>query len=197
MYSKIIAGYDGRPSSEDALALAKAIAEVTGAKLTAAGVFLADPFWGGPDPHFQELEADTREQIESAAKAAGAEPLTRPSSSTARGLHELAEQTRSRPDRGGGRRAPARSVGCWPATSRSASCTARRARWRWRRRATRAGEQGHQGGDRRLRRSPEAHAAMNDALEFARARRVAEGRGRRRAAADDLRQGRGTRGGAS
>ena len=63
--------------------LRKAIAEVTGAKLTAAGVFLVDPFWGGPDPHFQELEAETREQIESAAKAAGAEPVTRPSSSTA------------------------------------------------------------------------------------------------------------------
>ena len=93
MYRKIIAGYDGRPSSEDALALAKAIAEITGAELTAAGVFLADPFWGGPDPHFQELEAETREQIESAAKAAGAEALTRPSSSTARGLHDLAEES--------------------------------------------------------------------------------------------------------
>ena len=50
MYSKIIAGYDGRPSSEDALALAKTIAESTGAELTAAGIMLADPYWGGPDP---------------------------------------------------------------------------------------------------------------------------------------------------
>ena len=92
MYRKIIAGYDGRPSSEDALALAKAIAAITGAELTAAGVFLADPFLGGPDPHFQVPEAEIREQIESAAKAAGAEPLTRPSSSTPRGLHDLAEE---------------------------------------------------------------------------------------------------------
>lgn len=93
MYSKIIAGYDGRPSSEDALALARAIARITGGEVTAAGVFLADPFWGGPDPSFQELEAESREQIESAAKAAGADPVTRPSSSTARGLHDLAEES--------------------------------------------------------------------------------------------------------
>lgn len=93
MYSKIIAGYDGRPSSEDALALAKTLARLTGAQLTAAAVFLDDPFWGGPDPRFQELDAELREQIEAAAKAAGAEPVTRPSTSAARGLLKLAEES--------------------------------------------------------------------------------------------------------
>ncbi|MBN1528102.1 MAG: universal stress protein [Thermoleophilaceae bacterium] len=92
MYGKIIAGYDGRPSSEDALALAKVIAGATGAELTAAAIMLADPFWGGPDPHLRGLESDLREELAGAAERAGAELVIRPSTSTARGLHELAEE---------------------------------------------------------------------------------------------------------
>ena len=91
MYSKIIAGYDGRPSSEDALALAKTIADSTGAEVTAAAIMLADPFWGGPDPKFQGLESDLREELAGKLAAAGADLVLSPSTSTARGLHDVAE----------------------------------------------------------------------------------------------------------
>ena len=93
MYSKIIAGYDGRPSSEDALALAKTIADSTGGELTAAAIMLDDPYWGGPDPKLSGLESDIRDEVTPAADKVGANVSVWPSSSTARGLHELAEQT--------------------------------------------------------------------------------------------------------
>jgi nucleotide-binding universal stress UspA family protein len=92
MYSRIIAGYDGRPSSEDALALAKTIADSTGAQLTAAAVMLADPFWGGPDPSLRGLESDLREELSEKAAAVGADLAIWASTSTARGLHDLAQE---------------------------------------------------------------------------------------------------------
>jgi nucleotide-binding universal stress UspA family protein len=57
-----------------------------------AGVFQFDPVWGGVDSHFRDADADYARKIEAAAKAAGAEPEAVPSSSPARGLHELAEE---------------------------------------------------------------------------------------------------------
>jgi nucleotide-binding universal stress UspA family protein len=92
VYGRIIAGYDGRPSSEDALALARAIAGATGAELTAAAIMLYDPFWGGPDPNLRDLEGDLREQLAGAAEEAGAELVIRHSSSTAHGLQDVAEE---------------------------------------------------------------------------------------------------------
>ena len=168
MYSKIIAGYDGRPSSEDALALAKAIAEITGAELTAAGIFLDDPFWGGPDPNFEELEAETRKQIESAAKAAGAKPVTRPSSSNARGLHDLAEETGADLIVVGS--ASAGKVGRVLAGNVALSllhgspCAVAVAPRGYAGRSTHAVKEVTVGYDG----SPESRAAVNDALEFAR-----------------------------
>jgi nucleotide-binding universal stress UspA family protein len=91
MYRKIVAGYDGRPSSEDALALGRALAGVTGAGLTAAAVMLEDPFWGGPDPKLKDLESDIREELSGKAHRAGADLAVRPSSSTARGLSHVAD----------------------------------------------------------------------------------------------------------
>jgi nucleotide-binding universal stress UspA family protein len=92
MYSKILVGYDDTDESKDALALGKQLAEATGAELVAAGVSQFDPVWGGADPHFRDADAEFAREIEAAAKAAGAEPETVPSSSPARGLHELAEE---------------------------------------------------------------------------------------------------------
>jgi nucleotide-binding universal stress UspA family protein len=92
MYGKIIVGYDGSAQADDALALGKLIAGETGASLTAVTVFQFDPMWGGYDIHFQDLDAESREKLERAAKSAGAEAQTVTTSSPARGLHDLAEQ---------------------------------------------------------------------------------------------------------
>jgi nucleotide-binding universal stress UspA family protein len=91
MYRKLIVGYDGSEQSEDALALGKLIADRSGAQLIVAGVFRFDPLWG-PSPAFQEAEADYARKVERAAESVGAEPEAIPSSSPARGLHELAEE---------------------------------------------------------------------------------------------------------
>jgi nucleotide-binding universal stress UspA family protein len=91
MYRKLIVGYDGSEQAEDALALGKLIAEQTGAQVVVAGVFRFDPLWGRT-PAFEEAEADFARQIERAAESVGAEPEAIPSTSPARGLHELAEE---------------------------------------------------------------------------------------------------------
>ena len=92
MYRKILVGYDDSDQAKDALALGKQLADATGADLVAAGVFQFDPMWGGFDPHFREAEAEFARKIEEAAKSVGAEAEATPSSSPARGLHELAEE---------------------------------------------------------------------------------------------------------
>jgi nucleotide-binding universal stress UspA family protein len=92
MYRKILVGYDDSDQAKDALALGKQLADATGAELVVGGVFQFDPLWGGFDPHFREADVEFARQIEEAAKAAGAEPEAFPSSSPARGLHELAEE---------------------------------------------------------------------------------------------------------
>jgi nucleotide-binding universal stress UspA family protein len=91
MYRKLIVGYDGGEQSEDALALGNLIADHSGAQLVVAGVFRFDPLWG-PTPAFREAEADYARKIERAAELVGAEAEAIPSSSPARGLHELAEE---------------------------------------------------------------------------------------------------------
>jgi nucleotide-binding universal stress UspA family protein len=92
MYRKILVGYDDSDQSKDALVLGKQLADATGAHLLVAGVFQFDPIWGDYDPHFHEQEAEYARKIEAAAKSVGAEPEAFPSSSPARGLHELAEE---------------------------------------------------------------------------------------------------------
>ena len=92
MYRKVLVGYDGAEQSKDALALGKQLADATGAELVVAGVFQFDPVWGGADPRFRDADAEFARAIEAAAKAVGAEPEAVPSSSPARGLHELAEE---------------------------------------------------------------------------------------------------------
>jgi nucleotide-binding universal stress UspA family protein len=92
MYRKILVGYDDSDQAKDALALGKQLADATGARLVVAGVFQFDPIWGGLDPHFREAEAEMARRIEAAANAVDAEAEATPSSSPARGLHELAEE---------------------------------------------------------------------------------------------------------
>ena len=92
MYRKILVGYDDSDQAKDALALGKQLADATGAELVAAGVFQFDPMWGGFDPHFRDAEVEYARKIEAAAKSVGAEAEATPSSSPARGLHELAEE---------------------------------------------------------------------------------------------------------
>jgi nucleotide-binding universal stress UspA family protein len=91
-YRKILVGYDDSEQAKDALALGRRLAGATGAELVVAGVFQFDPIWGGLDPHFHEAEAELTRRIEAAAKSAGAVAEAVPSSSTAHGLHDLAEE---------------------------------------------------------------------------------------------------------
>jgi nucleotide-binding universal stress UspA family protein len=92
MYRRILVGYDDTDQSKDALALGRQLAEATGAQLVVAGVFQFDPVWGGFDARFRDADAEYARVIEAAAKAAGAVAEAVPSSSPARGLHELAEE---------------------------------------------------------------------------------------------------------
>jgi nucleotide-binding universal stress UspA family protein len=92
MYRKILVGYDDSDQSKDALALGKQLADASRAELVVAGVFQFDPIWREYDPHFHEEEAEYARKIEAAAKSVGAEPEAFPSSSPARGLHQLAEE---------------------------------------------------------------------------------------------------------
>ena len=92
MYRKILVGYDDGDQAKDALALGKQLAEATGAELVVAGVFRFDPLWAGFDSHFRDGEIEFARKIEAAAKAVSAEAEAIPSSSPARGLHELADE---------------------------------------------------------------------------------------------------------
>ena len=93
MYRNIIVGYDGSAQAKDALALGKLIADATGASLTLAGVFYFSPRLGGRDPVLQDVEADHIHQLEETAAAVGARAETVASTSPARGLHRLAEDS--------------------------------------------------------------------------------------------------------
>jgi nucleotide-binding universal stress UspA family protein len=91
MFRRIIVGYDGSEQADDALALGKLIADTSDAELVVAGVFRFDPLWG-PTPAFQEAEEHYARDIERAAESVSAEAEAIPSTSPARGLHELAEE---------------------------------------------------------------------------------------------------------
>lgn len=93
MYSKIIIGYDDSDQAKDALALARRLAQSTGAELVAAHVSLLNPLMTGEaDAVRLEHEGDFAARIKAAADAAGATLQDVESTSPARGLHELAEE---------------------------------------------------------------------------------------------------------
>jgi nucleotide-binding universal stress UspA family protein len=93
MYKRIVVGLDESERAQDALAFGKLIAEVAGASLTIAGVVQFDPRWGERDPSFQEAEAACSEMLKSAAGSVGGDPRIVASTSAARGLHALAEES--------------------------------------------------------------------------------------------------------
>jgi nucleotide-binding universal stress UspA family protein len=93
MYRKIIVGYDGSGESKDALAFGKLIAEASGASLVVAEVFYYSPRLGGRDPVLHDVEAEHSQQLEEAAASVRAEARVVASTSPARGLHDLAEET--------------------------------------------------------------------------------------------------------
>jgi nucleotide-binding universal stress UspA family protein len=94
MYRKIIVGYDGSDQAKDALALGKDLAQATGGELSVAGVFLVHPLLrSGIDPVDREEEEMLTEQLKGAADSVDAATQPVRSTSPARGLHELAEET--------------------------------------------------------------------------------------------------------
>ena len=92
MYGKILVGYDSSDQAEDAVSLGRALAAAEGARLVIAGVFRFDPLWSRLEPGFEKAEIEYARQIERVAAEADAEPEAVPSSSPARGLHDLAEE---------------------------------------------------------------------------------------------------------
>lgn len=92
MFRKIVVGYAGSDQAKDALAFGLSVAGASGAALVVAGVLPQDPLTGGRDVLFAESDAELQRQVDEAAKPGGAESLTRPSSSPARGLHAIAEE---------------------------------------------------------------------------------------------------------
>ncbi len=91
MYRKIIIGFDCSEASKDALAFGKLLAGATGAHPVVAAVFRLLPVWDVPRATVEEWAPDRTHQFEAAAESAGAQAVTLPSTSAARGLQQLAE----------------------------------------------------------------------------------------------------------
>jgi nucleotide-binding universal stress UspA family protein len=96
MFEKIVVGVDDREGGRDALALAAALAGVTGGELIAIRAYPHDPhpsraMVGGFE---EDLRADAREQLQSALGEAevAARPMVVGDTSPARALHHVAEK---------------------------------------------------------------------------------------------------------
>lgn len=100
MFKRILVGYDASEESEDALALAGALASAAGSRLVVTRVFEFGPFWafgaGGLAPApvevVREFEQAGIAGLESVAERIGAESQWVISDSAAHGLHALAER---------------------------------------------------------------------------------------------------------
>jgi nucleotide-binding universal stress UspA family protein len=92
MYRKIVVGHDLHDGGSDALALGRLVAGAGAAKLIVAGVFPVGALPRGFEARWRDEEERVAAEIQSIADEAGAEPEAFPSSSPARGLHELAEE---------------------------------------------------------------------------------------------------------
>lgn len=93
MFSKILVGHDLHEGGEDALALARALGRATGAELVAAKVFPLELVPHGAGAEWREREAHALAEFMRAADATDVETDVYPSTSSARGLYELAEET--------------------------------------------------------------------------------------------------------
>jgi nucleotide-binding universal stress UspA family protein len=94
--SRILVGYDGSPHSGDAFALARVLAEATGAEIVLGRVVPWEPLslTAVPLPELrQRFEAQERQAVEELAQLArreGVAPEVAPGGSPAEGLHDLA-----------------------------------------------------------------------------------------------------------
>ena len=92
MYRKIIIGHDLHAGGRDALALGSLLVAATGAELVVAGVFPFGTLPRGFDATWRADERATAAELHGVADAAGESVEALPSSSPARGLHDLAEE---------------------------------------------------------------------------------------------------------
>ena len=92
MYSRIVVGHDHRAGGADALALAKVIADTTGASLVLAGVIPVGMAPGDVEVVWREEEHAYGEKVRSAAESADGEARVFHSHSVARGISDLAEE---------------------------------------------------------------------------------------------------------
>ncbi|HNA24476.1 MAG TPA: universal stress protein [Solirubrobacterales bacterium] len=95
-FTRVLVGHDGGKHAEDALSLAKLIAERTGAELVLASV-IPNPVGGSfgpalPAEAFTELAGKARASLEAAAARVGAGVEVEQSSSAAHGLQAIAER---------------------------------------------------------------------------------------------------------
>lgn len=93
MARPIIVGYEGCERSADALALAKVLADASGRRIMVTGVHTIELFVSAYAPELYEVGEEFRSRVEGAARDCGGEAVVLNSSSAARGLHELAEET--------------------------------------------------------------------------------------------------------
>jgi nucleotide-binding universal stress UspA family protein len=94
VYRKIVVGYDGSDLANDALALGKQLAAATRAELILGGVSIIHPLLrGDADQLALDNERALSAKLEAAGQEAGATSRPVESSSVARGLHYLAEET--------------------------------------------------------------------------------------------------------
>jgi len=94
MYRSILVGYDGKPSSHDALALARALAAIEGAELILCTALELDPL-ATPGPAYERAMAEAEERLSRQAKAQLSDTPFRMRTvggvSAPRALHEVAE----------------------------------------------------------------------------------------------------------
>lgn len=96
--STILVGYDGSPHAEDALALARVISEATGAQIVLGRIVPSEPLplTAVPVPElrarFEEQERLVLGELQQVADHNGAAAEAGPGTSTAQGLHQLADE---------------------------------------------------------------------------------------------------------
>lgn len=98
MFSRVLVGVDGRPTGQDAIALARMLTEPAG-ELVLAHIRAGEPLpWRGSNPDFDAAQRSAAEELlgrERDAAGVDAELVIWPASTVGRGLHQLAEQRHS------------------------------------------------------------------------------------------------------
>jgi nucleotide-binding universal stress UspA family protein len=92
VFNKIIVGHDLHGGGDDALAFGRVLAEATGAELVVAGIFPLHSLPARFERRWKTEEREVAAKLQAVADRAGACAEAFPSTSPARGLHELAEE---------------------------------------------------------------------------------------------------------